>query len=100
VLEGAGDDVGEDLELAVGVRAEPRTRSDAIFIDDTETSKLVVVVIGVAAKWVSIDVEMSIIQGNRVLPCKREGVEGFEPAVVSMPASMTKTGYNLQSLSH
>ena len=56
LLELAGDDVGEDLELAVRVRAEARLRLDAVLVQHAQASELVVSCIAVPARDVSVDV--------------------------------------------
>lgn len=76
VFELAADNVAPNEEFGVGVSAKTCAFLHAVFVDYTQGTERLVpgVVVG----------------------CKRKGVEGVQPAVVSMAASIPRTLDDLQ----
>jgi len=66
MLDGSGEDVGEDFHVAVGVLAEAALGGDGVLVDDAEGAEAHV--------------------GGGIVVGEAEGEVGVEPAVVGVAA--------------
>lgn len=69
--------------------AKSSLRFDAVFVDDSETAK-VIMLRGIVASGMTISTRCGTICMRHYSPCEVEGVEGLQPTVVGMATLITR----------